>query len=226
VTPDSAATAGVVSRDGLCVAPSTCAPRRGPLSVAPAGALPACRRPRPGTVLAAEPLRAPSPRRPPAGSAESQAASGRRSASEPRPRVRAVKPSPILAGLTVLLVEDDPDALRITRIMLEHHGAQVLTATDGVDALWRLLDAHADVAIIDLRMPVMDGFALAARLHADPHWWDLPLVALTALGSDADFIRTLEQDFQAHLVKPVDDDVLASVVARAARTGRGRRPRA
>jgi CheY-like chemotaxis protein len=197
-----------------------------PSPLAPSGALPACRRPLAGTVLAAEPLRAPSPRRPPAGSAESQAASWRRPASEPRPHVRPVKLTHILAGLTVLLVEDDPDALRITRIMLEHHGAQVVTATDGVDALWRLLDARADVAVIDLRMPVMDGFTLAARLHADPHWWDLPLVALTALASDADFIRTLELDFQAHLVKPVDDDALASVVARAARSRRDRRPRA
>jgi CheY-like chemotaxis protein len=107
--------------------------------------------------------------------------------------------------------------------MLEQYGAKVVTAASAVEALHLLpqVDPHAIVA--DLRMPGMDGFDFLRRLQTDPRRARIPVVAVTALGTDADYLKTLTHGFQAHLTKPVEDTVLASVVLRVIRDRRPRR---
>lgn len=135
-------------------------------------------------------------------------------------RSRPTRPSPrLLDGITILLAEDDADARRITCAMLRNQGAGVVVARDGLEALQLLRTTWPDIALLDLLMPELDGFGLVKRLRADPRWRRLPVIAVTALGSQADYLHTWELDFSAHLTKPVDDVVLASTVLRA--LGRG-----
>jgi CheY-like chemotaxis protein len=117
----------------------------------------------------------------------------------------------------ILVVEDDPDARELTRVMLEQHGAWVVVAADGLEAIHLLTRLRPNAVVCDLRMPRMDGFGFVRQLRADPHWAHLPVVALTAYGADADYMRTFEQGFDAHLMKPVDDVTLASAVLRILR---------
>jgi CheY-like chemotaxis protein len=126
-------------------------------------------------------------------------------------------PTPRLDGTIVLLVEDDPDARHLARVMLEWHGARVVEAATGLDAIDRLRSSRPHIAVVDLRMPGLDGFGLIRRLRDDDRWARLPAIALTALGSDADLLRTLEAGFAAHLTKPVDDVLLATTVQRVLR---------
>jgi CheY-like chemotaxis protein len=119
-----------------------------------------------------------------------------------------------LDKLRVLLAEDDPDARELTRTMLEWHGARVIAAGTGREALRLFAANRPDVAVVDLKMPELDGFRLIRALRTDPRGAHLPVIALTVLGSDADMMRTLEAGFTAHLAKPVDDVVLASTVRR------------
>src|SRR5262249_35043056 len=123
---------------------------------------------------------------------------------------RSGRLSPRLDGVTILLAEDDPDARRIICVMLRQHGAEMIVARDGLEALQLLETAQPDIALLDLLMPGLDGFRLAERLRADPRWRRLPVIAVSALGTHEDYLRTWELDFAAHLTKPVDFAVLAS----------------
>jgi two-component system CheB/CheR fusion protein len=119
------------------------------------------------------------------------------------------------------VVDDDEDARVINRAMLELHGASVVVASGAYETLLLLLTVCPDALVVDLRMPEMDGFQLVRRLRADPHWRHLPIVALSALGSDADYLHTFQDGFDAHVTKPADDAVLAAVVDRVIRARRG-----
>ncbi|HEV8674810.1 MAG TPA: response regulator [Methylomirabilota bacterium] len=128
---------------------------------------------------------------------------------------------PRLDGIVLMLVEDDVDARETTRMLLEHHGASVVAAKSGREALRRLQMIHPDAVVTDILMPGMDGFEFVRALRASPRWADVPVIALTALGADRDYFETWSAGFQAHLAKPVDDAVLAAIILRV--VGRPRR---
>src|SRR5262245_53493828 len=96
-----------------------------------------------------------------------------------------------LRGLTVMVVEDHEDDRELLRQILEHAGARVLLAEHGRVAL-RLLETTAlpDIVLCDLLMPELDGLGLARHIEADLRWKRIPVLAVTALGAAADYIRT------------------------------------
>jgi len=123
-----------------------------------------------------------------------------------------------LAGLRVLVVEDNPVNQEVAQHVLAHAGAAVDLAADGRIALG-LLAAGAvfDAVLMDLQMPVMNGYEASAAIRAlglDT----LPIVAMTANAMDEDRQRALEAGMDAHLPKPIDVDDLVRTLARV--TGR------
>jgi CheY-like chemotaxis protein len=101
-----------------------------------------------------------------------------------------------------LIVDDNEDAAELLALALQGVGHITTTATDGPSALLALQGFPADVAILDIGLPLMDGYELAARLRAlDPQ---LHLIALTGYGQASDRERALQAGFNRHLVKPVD----------------------
>ena len=135
--------------------------------------------------------------------------------SQPRSRPRPV-PS-VLGGLVVLVVEDHEDSLRMLQQLLEHAGARVLPAAHGGEALERLeRGPRPHVIVSDLLMPVLDGLGLARHVQGDPRWGRIPILAVTALGGAADYIRTWAHGFAGHVTKPIDRDVLIEAVRRVA----------
>lgn len=103
----------------------------------------------------------------------------------------------------VLVIDDNEDAAEMLAMFLEDRGYAVRTVSDGPQALRAAQDLLPDVAVIDLGMPVMDGFELATRLR-QAHGGKVRLVALTGYGQASDRQRTHAAGFDAHLVKPVD----------------------
>ena len=122
---------------------------------------------------------------------------------------------PDLLGVRVLVVDDDPDALRMVREILEAAGAQVVSAATAADALGSLSLALPDVLVADLGLPRMDGFELIAeiRQRPNPGWRDLPAAALTAYARSEDRARALRSGFHVHLSKPIDPGELMATVA-------------
>ncbi|HYH44585.1 MAG TPA: response regulator, partial [Thermoanaerobaculia bacterium] len=124
-----------------------------------------------------------------------------------------------LAGLRVLVVDDEPDTLEMLDLVLSGYGAEVLTADGCSAALSHLATDGADVLVSDIGMPGEDGFALIRRVRSlgPVQGGSIPAVALTAYARNEDRIRALAAGFQAHVTKPVDPPRLAEIIAAVAR---------
>jgi PAS domain S-box-containing protein len=113
------------------------------------------------------------------------------------------EPSPTRPGTRVLLVDDNVDALEMLAEVLRHFGCETFTATDGESALALAREVQPTVALLDIGLPMMDGYELGRRLRALPGLEGLVLVALTGYGQPSDHERSIAAGFAAHLVKPV-----------------------
>ncbi len=122
---------------------------------------------------------------------------------------------PAPASRHVLLVEDNEDARDALRAALELDGHHVDVAEDGETGLTKLLMLRPEVALIDIGLPRRDGYALARAVRATPGTEGIRLVAVTGYGQPEDRRRAFEAGFQAHLIKPVDPQELARVLADA-----------
>ncbi len=112
----------------------------------------------------------------------------------------------------VLVVDDNRDAADSIALLLEVAGHEVRTAYDGPDALNLASVFKPDVVILDLGLPLMDGFEIARRIEAEAWGKDIALVALTGWGQQEDYRRTRDAGFDAHLVKPVAPEELLRVL--------------
>jgi signal transduction histidine kinase/CheY-like chemotaxis protein len=112
----------------------------------------------------------------------------------------------------VLLVDDNEDALDLLAEGLRSAGHVVMTARDGPSALATMKTFHPDVAILDIGLPVMDGYELAGRVRAQLGDDAPRLIALTGYGRESDRDRAREAGFSRHLTKPVDFGCLLAAV--------------
>jgi CheY-like chemotaxis protein len=129
-----------------------------------------------------------------------------------------------LDDVTILVVDDDEDTRGVLRQILEFHGARVLLAENGWAALDVLLRTEPDLMLLDLMMPGLDGFGVMKRVREDPRLGRVVVVAVTALTSRADFLRSLKAGFYGHITKPFDPDRLVAGVERAIAPWRQRLP--
>ena len=132
----------------------------------------------------------------------------------PEPREIPMEPAD-LAGLRVLLVDDEPDTLDVLRAILNQFGATVRGASSTDDALETFLQWKPDVLVSDLGMPGEDGFALIAKVRAltAEQGRDIPAAALTAHVREEDRAQAIAAGYQTHIKKPVDPTRLAAAVA-------------
>jgi signal transduction histidine kinase/DNA-binding response OmpR family regulator len=118
----------------------------------------------------------------------------------------------------VLVVDDNRDGADSLGMILRLSGYDVRLAHDGPEALAAAASFRPQVVVLDIGLPGMDGYEVARRLRADSPARDAVLVAVTGYGRSEDRARSRESGFDHHLVKPVDLDALARVLA-AGRTG-------
>ncbi len=113
----------------------------------------------------------------------------------------------------VLVVDDNVDSAELLREMLEWVGHEVAVAHDGPSALAVAEQFVPDIALLDIGLPVMDGYELGRRLHAMPQGARCRLIALSGYGQDRDRARSRASGFETHLVKPIESTELLRVVA-------------
>ncbi len=120
-----------------------------------------------------------------------------------------------LAGVRILVVDDEAGARELMSQMLQDFGAEVALADSGHTALSLLFEQRPHVLLADLGMPGMDGFALIEQVRAlDPEFGGLtPAVAVTGYSSPQDRLRALQAGYQNHIAKPVEAEELAIVIA-------------
>jgi len=113
----------------------------------------------------------------------------------------------------ILLADDNPDALESLATVLRLRGHEVYSARNGVAALETAARHMPELALVDIGMPLVDGYEVARRIRAQEWGKAIKLVALTGWGQDSDRRRSQEAGFDAHLVKPLDFDKLTAVLA-------------
>ena len=121
------------------------------------------------------------------------------------------------SGKRVLLVEDNEINLEISQTLLEEMGLQVETASNGEEAVQRVVQSaeeYYDLILMDIRMPVMDGYQATKAIRAleRKDTPDIPIIAMTANAFAEDVREALQAGMDFHLAKPVDIDKLQQVL--------------
>jgi two-component system, chemotaxis family, CheB/CheR fusion protein len=119
------------------------------------------------------------------------------------------------APLRILIVDDNRDSAEMLAMLLEYSGHVIHKAHDGLAAVHAAITLDPDVILLDIGLPVLNGYEAARRIRElqESQARRPVLVALTGLGQDEDRRRSEEAGFDAHLVKPVDDATLNSLLA-------------
>jgi CheY-like chemotaxis protein len=123
----------------------------------------------------------------------------------------------------ILLVDDYPDALEVWSLYLKMCGFDVVTASDGAEALDAAVHHRPDIAILDLEMPGMSGYELARRLRADATTSAIPLIAVSGHSQPSRIEEARKAGCDLVLTKPCDPDRLCLEIQQLL-TGAGQNP--
>lgn len=115
--------------------------------------------------------------------------------------------------LRVIVVDDSVTVRKVTSRLLERHGMHVLTAKDGVDALSLLQEFTPDVMLLDIEMPRMDGFEVAAHIREDERLRDLPIIMITSRSGQKHRDRAKNIGVNEYLSKPYQESMLLDSIA-------------
>ena len=125
----------------------------------------------------------------------------------------------VFSETSFLVLDDSEDSIAMMAELLRLAGAQVVTATNGVDALRIVSENEFDVILSDISMPEMDGFEFLQRLRKIDGRQDVPVVAITGFGRHDDVERARAAGFYSHLTKPIDLQALTDVLKQLAKNG-------
>jgi CheY-like chemotaxis protein len=115
----------------------------------------------------------------------------------------------------VLVVDDNVDAAESLAMVLRFAGHDTRQAHDGVQAMKVAEQFRPDVVLLDIGLPIMNGYEACRRLRQEPWSRSMLLVALTGWGQEEDREQSRDAGFDVHMVKPVDHEALLSVIARS-----------
>ena len=135
------------------------------------------------------------------------------SESEPEPVPQPVRDQ--IAGACILLAEDNVFSQQVCRELLEEASATVVAANNGKEAIALMLRRRFDCVLMDLQMPVMDGFETTRMIRSDPRLRDAVVIALTANAGRDDQARALACGMDAFVTKPISPNLLLKVIADA-----------
>ncbi|MGH8327306.1 MAG: ATP-binding protein, partial [Steroidobacteraceae bacterium] len=134
-------------------------------------------------------------------------------ASEAAPRDQAAADAPPARLHRVLVADDNADGADVLATLLQLAGHEVHVAHDGLEALEIAARVRPDVALLDIGMPGMSGYDLAARIRSEPWGGGMLLVAVTGWGQEDDKRKAKEAGFDHHLTKPMDPTLLEAILA-------------
>jgi CheY-like chemotaxis protein len=116
--------------------------------------------------------------------------------------------------IKVLIAEDNAVNRELLRELLEGRGYTVLEACDGQEALQMIEEVQPEVLLMDIGMPVLDGFAVIRRIRENPRLVSLPVVAVTAYAMRGDKEKILKAGFDGYLSKPLNPSALTAELDR------------
>jgi CheY-like chemotaxis protein len=124
-------------------------------------------------------------------------------------------PVPATRGLSIVLADDNRDSAESLKMLLELEGHAVQAAHDGEEAFALVESVRPRVVLLDIGMPKLNGYEVAAKIRMQAWGRELRLIALTGWGQSQDRRRAAEAGFDHHLTKPVELDTVLSLVRQA-----------
>lgn len=112
----------------------------------------------------------------------------------------------------ILIADDEEDVKIVVQLFLESKGYEIVTAFDGLDALERAKEEKPDLIILDIMMPILDGFEVCKKLKADPELTAIPVVMLSASSHSESKQRGLDAGAVDYLIKPFEPEQLDRVI--------------
>ncbi len=119
-----------------------------------------------------------------------------------------------MAKKKILLAEDEPHIARLIVFKLEREGYEVTWTKDGGEALESIKNNIPDLVLLDVMMPVMDGFDVLKKVKEDERLWKIPVIMLTAKGQIKDVERGFDLGSDDYIVKPFRPDELVARIRR------------
>lgn len=112
----------------------------------------------------------------------------------------------------ILIVDDEPSIIVALQFLMEQNGYETLVAFSGEEAMEAVERHHPDLILLDIMLPVVDGFEVCQRVREKPDWKGIRIVLLTALGSDVNVTKGLDLGADAYITKPFSNaDLVAKV---------------
>ena len=115
----------------------------------------------------------------------------------------------------VLVIDDNADAAQAMQMLLESDGHAVRVAHDGKDALELAVSFQPEIVLLDIGLPGMDGYRVAAELREEPSLRNTRLIAVTGYGRPEDVRQARDAGFDDHMIKPIDPSALLRAIAAA-----------
>ncbi len=130
-----------------------------------------------------------------------------------------------MASESILVVDDEEDILELVQFNLMRSGFRVDCLTSGSEVLPAVRRVHPDLIVLDLMLPGMDGLEICALLKNDPKTKAIPVVMLTAKGSESDIVRGLDMGADDYVTKPFSPKVLLARIKAILRSRSAGKPR-
>ncbi len=112
----------------------------------------------------------------------------------------------------VLIVDDEPSIIVPLQFLMEQNGYETSVAFSGEEAIETVAASHPNLILLDIMLPIIDGFEVCQRVRENPEWNDIRIILLTAMGSDANIAKGLALGADAYITKPFSNsEVIAKV---------------
>ncbi|MDZ7579313.1 MAG: response regulator [Deltaproteobacteria bacterium] len=112
----------------------------------------------------------------------------------------------------VLIVDDEPSIIVPLQFLMEQNGYETKVAFSGEEAMETIAVSHPNLILLDIMLPIIDGFEVCQRVRENPEWNDIRIILLTAMGSEASIAKGLALGADAYITKPFSNsEVIAKV---------------
>jgi len=115
---------------------------------------------------------------------------------------------------TILVIEDNEQNLYLVRFMLEKHGFTIREARDGRQGISLASELRPDLILLDIQLPMLDGYAVAAGLRKDPALRDTPIIAVTSFAMPGDREKVLAAGATDYIEKPIDPNTFVDQICK------------